>query len=61
MKQEEKVFFKDPAKLIQSRLAHISQIAHFQRAQMERVIAHFKSKSFELERSLKEVTEQSYR
>ncbi|KAM4550909.1 E3 ubiquitin-protein ligase RNF212B-like isoform 4-T6 [Odontesthes bonariensis] len=61
MKPQEKVFFKDPMKLIQSRLAHISQTAHFQRTQMERVTAHFKSKSSDLERRLKEVTEQSYR
>ncbi|XP_072219703.1 uncharacterized protein [Leuresthes tenuis] len=61
MKPQEKVFFKDPMKLIQSRLAHISQIAHFQRTQMERVTAHFKNKSSEMERRLKEVTEQGYR
>ncbi|XP_044075342.1 RING finger protein 212B-like isoform X1 [Siniperca chuatsi] len=61
MKPQEKVFFKDPVKLIQSRLEHISQIALFQRTQMERVTAHFKHKSAELERHLKEVTEQGYR
>ncbi|XP_074506445.1 uncharacterized protein LOC141776627 isoform X2 [Sebastes fasciatus] len=61
MKPQEKVFFKDPVKLIQSRLEHISQIAQFQRIQMERVTAHFKHKSVELERRLKEVTEQGYR
>ncbi|XP_028283631.1 RING finger protein 212B-like isoform X2 [Parambassis ranga] len=61
MKPQEKVFFQDPVKLIQSRLEHISQIATFQRMQMERVIAHFKHKAAELDRRLKEVTEQSYR
>ncbi|XP_035526288.1 RING finger protein 212B-like [Morone saxatilis] len=60
MKPHEKVFFKDPVKLIQSRLEHISQIALFQRTQMEKVTAHFKHKSVELERRLKEVTEQAY-
>ncbi|TNN53592.1 RING finger protein 212B [Liparis tanakae] len=60
MKPQEKVFFKDPMKLIQSRLDHISQIALFQRTQAERVTAHFKHKSVELERRLKEVTEQGY-
>ncbi|XP_067384932.1 RING finger protein 212B-like [Channa argus] len=61
MKPQEKVFFKDPVNLIQSRLEHISQIALFQRTQMERVTSHFKHKSIELERRLKEVTEQGYR
>ncbi|CAB1434059.1 unnamed protein product [Pleuronectes platessa] len=61
MKPQEKVFFKDPTKLIQSRLQHISQIVHFQWTQMERVTTHFKHKSVELERRLKEVSEQGYR
>ncbi|XP_042284393.1 RING finger protein 212B-like isoform X2 [Thunnus albacares] len=61
MKPQEKVFFQDPVKLIQSRMEHISQIALFQRTQMEKVTAHFKHKSVELERRLKEVTEQGYR
>ncbi|XP_062285138.1 RING finger protein 212B-like [Scomber scombrus] len=61
MKPQEKVFFQEPVKLIQSRLEHISQIALFQRTQMERVTAHFKHKSVELERHLKEVTERGYR
>ncbi|XP_045907311.1 RING finger protein 212B-like [Micropterus dolomieu] len=61
MKPQERVFFKDPMKLIQSRLENISQIALFQKTQMERVTAHFKRKSVELERHLKEVTEQGYR
>ncbi|XP_034559638.1 RING finger protein 212B-like [Notolabrus celidotus] len=61
MKPQEKVFFQDPVKLIQSRLEHITQIALFQGSQMERVTMHFKHKSIELERRLKEVTEQSYR
>ncbi|KAM6918256.1 E3 ubiquitin-protein ligase RNF212B-like [Xenentodon cancila] len=61
MKPQEKVFFKDPVKLIQSRLAHLSQIAIFQQKQMERGLAHFKNKASELEQRLREVTEQSYR
>uniref|UniRef100_A0A3B4UDT4 Si:ch211-10e2.1 n=1 Tax=Seriola dumerili TaxID=41447 RepID=A0A3B4UDT4_SERDU len=61
MKPQEKVFFKDPVKLIQSRLEHISQVALFQRTQRERVSAHFKHKSVEMEGRLKEVTEQGYR
>ncbi|XP_042353147.1 RING finger protein 212B-like [Plectropomus leopardus] len=61
MKPQEKVFFKDPVKLIESRLEHISQIALFQRTQKEIVAVHFKHKSAELEQRLKEVTEQGYR
>ncbi|KAM9845456.1 E3 ubiquitin-protein ligase RNF212B-like [Aulostomus maculatus] len=61
MKPQEKVFFKDPMKLIQSRLQQISQIALFQRTQMEKVSTHFKHKSYELERRLKDVSEQGYR
>ncbi|KAM4556419.1 uncharacterized protein V3H82_016360 [Fundulus diaphanus] len=61
MKPQEKVFFMDPVKLIQSRMANISQIAVFQQKQTERVTVHFKNKSCELERRLKEVSEQSYR
>ncbi|XP_041805953.1 RING finger protein 212B-like [Chelmon rostratus] len=61
MKPQEKVFFKDPVKLIQSRLENISQIALFQQTQMERVTAHFRHKSIELERRVKEVSEQGYR
>uniref|UniRef100_A0A8C6UAZ9 Si:ch211-10e2.1 n=1 Tax=Neogobius melanostomus TaxID=47308 RepID=A0A8C6UAZ9_9GOBI len=57
MKPQEKVFFKDPVKLIQSYQEHISQIAHFQRTQMERVTAHYKHKAAELEMRLKNVTE----
>ncbi|AWP04572.1 putative RING finger protein 212B isoform 3 [Scophthalmus maximus] len=37
------------------------EIALFQRTQMERVAAHFKHRSVELERRLKEVAEQGYR
>ncbi|XP_041848019.1 RING finger protein 212B-like isoform X2 [Melanotaenia boesemani] len=44
-----------------SYLAITDEIAKFQHTQMERVTAHFKNKSSELERRLKEVTEQSYR
>ncbi|XP_030607617.1 RING finger protein 212B [Archocentrus centrarchus] len=61
MKPQEKVFFKDPVNVIQSHLEQISQIATFQKMQMERVTAHFKHKSAELERRLKEVSEQGYR
>ncbi|CAL1580120.1 unnamed protein product [Knipowitschia caucasica] len=61
MKPQEKVFFKDPVKLIQSRQENIFQIAYFQKKQMERVTAHFKHKSAELEMRLKEVTEHCYR
>ncbi|XP_026230794.1 RING finger protein 212B isoform X2 [Anabas testudineus] len=61
MKPQEKVYFKDPMKLFQSRLEHISQIALFQQTQMERVTAHFKHKCVELERRLKDITEQGYR
>uniref|UniRef100_A0A3B4GMG0 Ring finger protein 212B n=1 Tax=Pundamilia nyererei TaxID=303518 RepID=A0A3B4GMG0_9CICH len=60
MKPQEKMFFNDPVKLIQSRLEHMCQIVIFQQMQMERVMAQFKHKSAELERRLKEVTEQSY-
>ncbi|XP_055017065.1 RING finger protein 212B-like isoform X2 [Boleophthalmus pectinirostris] len=58
---QEKVFFKDPVKLIQSRQEHISQIAHFQRTHMERAAVHFKHKAAELDIRLKEVTEHCYR
>ncbi|KAK0147066.1 RING finger protein 212B [Merluccius polli] len=61
MKPQEQVFFKDPVKLIQTRLEHITQIALFQRKQKERMTAYFKHKAAELERSLKEATEQGYR
>uniref|UniRef100_A0AAY5KSL1 Uncharacterized protein n=1 Tax=Esox lucius TaxID=8010 RepID=A0AAY5KSL1_ESOLU len=61
MKPQEQVFFKDPVKLIQTRLEHIAQIALFQKKQKERVIAYFTHKSMELERRLKDVTEQCYR
>ncbi|CAB1326532.1 unnamed protein product [Coregonus sp. 'balchen'] len=61
MKPQEQVFFKDPVKLIQSRLEHIAQITLFQRRQKERVIVYFKNKSMELERRLKDVTDQCYR
>ncbi|XP_058481901.1 RING finger protein 212B-like isoform X2 [Solea solea] len=61
MKPQEKVFFKDPVKLMESRLAHILQIALFQQKQMERIAMHLKHKSVELERRLKEVTEQGDR
>lgn len=40
---------------------YIPQIAHFQHTQMERVTTHYRQKSIELERRLKEVTERAYR
>ncbi|XP_074545566.1 uncharacterized protein LOC141804834 [Halichoeres trimaculatus] len=58
MKPQQKVFFMDPMKLMQSRLEHISQVAIFQRTQIE---IFYKHKYTEIERRLKEVTEQSYR
>ncbi|XP_030630493.1 RING finger protein 212B-like [Chanos chanos] len=61
MKPQEQVFFKDPMKLIQTRMEHIAQIDLFQRKQKERVIAFFRHKSTELERRLKEVNDQCYR
>lgn len=61
MKPQEKVFFMDPVKLIQTKMRNISQIAVFQQKQMERVTVYFKNKSCELERRLKEVSEQGYR
>ncbi|XP_029686504.1 RING finger protein 212B-like isoform X1 [Takifugu rubripes] len=60
MKPQEKAFFTDPMKLIQSRMEQISKIACFQRTQMERVIGHLKAKSGELQRHLHEVTEKIY-
>lgn len=39
----------------------VPQIACFQRTQMERVIAHLKVKSVELETHLHEVSEKAYR
>ncbi|XP_077414735.1 E3 ubiquitin-protein ligase RNF212B-like isoform X2 [Vanacampus margaritifer] len=61
MEPQQRMFFMDPAKLIQSRLEHISQIADFQQSQMERATAYFKHKSVELDKRLKEVTQRSYR
>ncbi|KTG37466.1 hypothetical protein cypCar_00008322 [Cyprinus carpio] len=61
MKPQEKMFFKDPVKLVQSRLEHIAQIAIFQKRQKERVIAFLRSRSVELERKVKEVRDQCYR
>ncbi|XP_056599315.1 RING finger protein 212B-like isoform X2 [Triplophysa dalaica] len=56
MKPQEKMFFTDPVKLLQTRLEHISQ-----KRQKERVMAFYRSKSVELERRLKEVNDQLYR
>ncbi|XP_031415934.2 RING finger protein 212B isoform X2 [Clupea harengus] len=61
MKPQEQVYFRDPVKLIQSRMEHISQIAQFQLKQMDRVMTYNKKRSLELERRLKEVTEECYR
>uniref|UniRef100_A0A3P8X261 Si:ch211-10e2.1 n=1 Tax=Cynoglossus semilaevis TaxID=244447 RepID=A0A3P8X261_CYNSE len=60
MKPQEKVFFKEPLKLMQSRLEHISQIAVFQQKQMERIIIHLRHMTVELERRLKELTDKGY-
>lgn len=40
---------------------YVPQVACFQRTQMERVIAHQKAKSVELERQLNGVTDKAYR
>ncbi|XP_041659401.1 RING finger protein 212B-like isoform X2 [Cheilinus undulatus] len=61
MKEQEKMFFMDPMKLIQSRFENVLKISKFQQSQMERVMMYFKRKGVELERHLKEITEQSYR
>ncbi|KAJ8336566.1 hypothetical protein SKAU_G00377860 [Synaphobranchus kaupii] len=61
MKPQEQVYFRDPLKLLQSRMEHIAQIAVFQRRQKDRTVAFFKHKASELERRLKEIMEQSYR
>ncbi|XP_061110285.1 RING finger protein 212B-like [Conger conger] len=61
MKPQEQLYFKDPLKLLQSRMEHISQIAVFQRRQKDRTISFFRHKALELERRLKEIMEQSYR
>ncbi|XP_061151354.1 RING finger protein 212B-like isoform X1 [Syngnathus typhle] len=61
MKPQDKMFFMDPVELLVSRLERVLQITDFQRAQMERTTAYFKHKSVELEKCLKEVTQQSYR
>ncbi|XP_035286105.1 RING finger protein 212B-like isoform X2 [Anguilla anguilla] len=61
MKPQEKVYFKDPVKLLQSRLEHIAQIAAFQHRQKDRTLAYFKQKVLDLERRVKEIMEQSYR
>ncbi|XP_051553342.1 RING finger protein 212B-like [Myxocyprinus asiaticus] len=61
MKPQEKMFFEDPMKLIQTRLEHIVQIAIFQKRQKDRAIAFYRSKSMELERRLKEVRDQCTR
>ncbi|XP_043078422.1 RING finger protein 212B-like [Puntigrus tetrazona] len=61
MKPQEKMFFKDPVKLVQTRLEHIAQIAVFQKRQKERVISFLRSRSMELERKVKEVRDQCYR
>ncbi|XP_066537890.1 RING finger protein 212B-like isoform X2 [Hoplias malabaricus] len=61
MKPQEQMFFRNPTNLIQTRLEHIAQIALFQNKQKERVIAFHKHKCAELERRLKEMSEQCYR
>ncbi|KAK3567752.1 hypothetical protein QTP86_025347, partial [Hemibagrus guttatus] len=61
MKPQEQMFFKDPINIIHTRLEHIAKIAMFQRKQKERVIAFHKHKFVEMERRLKEVSEQCHR
>ncbi|KAB5579852.1 hypothetical protein PHYPO_G00199710 [Pangasianodon hypophthalmus] len=61
MKPQEQMFFKDPISIIHTRLERIAQIATFQRKQKERVIAFHKHKFAEMERRLKEVSEQCHR
>ncbi|XP_051770950.1 RING finger protein 212B-like [Ctenopharyngodon idella] len=61
MKPQEKMFFRDPEKLIQARLERITQIAIFQKRQKERVFAFLRSRTVELERKLKEVRDECHR
>ncbi|XP_072543054.1 E3 ubiquitin-protein ligase RNF212B-like [Salminus brasiliensis] len=61
MKPQEQMFFRDPVNLIHTRLEHIAQIALFQKKQKERVIAFHKQKCSEMEKRLKEISEQCYR
>ncbi|XP_053358430.1 RING finger protein 212B-like isoform X1 [Clarias gariepinus] len=61
MKPQEQMFFKDPVNIIHTRLERIAQIATFQRKQKDRVIAFQKHKVLEMERRLKEVSEQCHR
>ncbi|KAM8839400.1 E3 ubiquitin-protein ligase RNF212B-like isoform 2-T2 [Synchiropus picturatus] len=61
MKPEEKLYFKDPAKLFQSRLENIAKIVHFQQKQQERLIGHLKDKCGQLEQRLKDIADQGYR
>ncbi|KAL2097145.1 hypothetical protein ACEWY4_006352 [Coilia grayii] len=61
MKPQEQVFFRDPVKLIQSRMEYMSQVAQFQLKQMNKVLTYHKKKSMELEGRLNEVTEEYQR
>ncbi|XP_053738494.1 RING finger protein 212B-like isoform X2 [Synchiropus splendidus] len=61
MRPEEKLYFKDPAKLFRSRLENIAQIVHFQQKQQERLIGHLKEKCGQLEQRLKDIADQGYR
>ncbi|XP_037401860.1 RING finger protein 212B [Pygocentrus nattereri] len=61
MKPQEQMFFRDPVNLIQTRMEHIAQIALFQKKQKDRIIAFHKHKLAEMERRLKEISEQCYR
>ncbi|KAG7329886.1 hypothetical protein KOW79_006108 [Hemibagrus wyckioides] len=61
MKPQERMFFKDPINIIHTRLEHIAKIATFQRKQKERVIAFHKHKFVEMERRLKDISEQCHR
>lgn len=46
---------------LNSQNENVPQVAHFQQSQIERVIAHLKHKSVELERRLNKVTDQACR
>ncbi|XP_076828844.1 E3 ubiquitin-protein ligase RNF212B-like isoform X2 [Brachyhypopomus gauderio] len=58
MKPQERMFFRDPVNLLQSRLEHVTQIAMFQNKQKERVIAFHKHACVEMEKRLVEISGQ---
>ncbi|XP_063079293.1 RING finger protein 212B-like [Engraulis encrasicolus] len=61
MKPEEQVFFRDPVKLIQSRMEHMTQVAQFQLKQMNKSMMYHKKRSVELERRLNGLAEEYQR